>query len=108
LRHGRSRALRRRRRSQPGEHDWCSVRRWRGQRRFDPRAQIGTEGLPFQTYKDGVFYQDPKITDEALNSLKEEEKFMAEAKLLKGTIDYGKWVDTSYLDAAYKELDANQ
>ncbi|WP_457299875.1 aliphatic sulfonate ABC transporter substrate-binding protein [Phyllobacterium sp. P5_D12] len=61
-----------------------------------------------KTYKDGVFYQDPKITDEALNSLKEEEKFMAEAKLLKGTIDYSKWVDTSYLDAAYKELDANQ
>lgn len=61
-----------------------------------------------KTYKEGVFYQDPRITDEALNSLKEEEKFMTEAKLLKGTIDYSKWVNTNYLDAAYKELDANQ
>lgn len=60
------------------------------------------------TYSDGRFHQDPRITDEALQSLKGEERFMAQAKLLKGSIDYGKWVDSSYLDAAYKAIDANQ
>ena len=27
-------------------------------------------------------------------------------KLLKGSVDYDKWIDTSFLDAAYKEVDA--
>ncbi len=61
-----------------------------------------------ETYKDNVFYQDPKITPEALDSLKSEEQFMADAKLLKGSVDYGKWIDTSFLDAAYKEVDAGK
>lgn len=61
-----------------------------------------------QTYKDNVFYQDPKITPEALASLKSEEQFMADAKLLKGSVDYDKWIDTGFLDAAYKEVDARQ
>ncbi|MEZ2127184.1 MULTISPECIES: aliphatic sulfonate ABC transporter substrate-binding protein [unclassified Sinorhizobium] len=61
-----------------------------------------------QSYKDNVFHQDPRITPEALRSLRGEEQFMAEAKLLKGSVDYDKWIDTSYLDAAYKEVDANQ
>ncbi|MBB3590585.1 sulfonate transport system substrate-binding protein [Rhizobium sp. BK529] len=61
-----------------------------------------------QTYHDNVFYQDPKITPEALASLKSEEQFMADAKLLKGSVDYDKWIDTSFLDAAYKEVDAEQ
>jgi len=33
---------------------------------------------------------------------------MVEADLLKGAVNYDTWVDTSYLDAAYKELDSNQ
>ncbi len=61
-----------------------------------------------KTYKDNVFYQDPKITPEALASLKSEEQFMADAKLLKGSVDYDKWIDTSFLDAAYKEVDAKK
>lgn len=61
-----------------------------------------------KSYKDNVFYQDPKITPEALASLKSEEQFMADAKLLKGSVDYDKWIDTSFLDAAYKEVDAKQ
>jgi len=60
------------------------------------------------TYAGGKFYQDPKITPEALKALKEEAEFMKEAKLLKGEVDYDTWIDTSYLDAAYKEVDANQ
>jgi len=61
-----------------------------------------------KTYRENVFYQDPKITPEALASLKSEEQFMADAKLLKGSVDYDKWIDSSYLDAAYKEVDAKQ
>ncbi len=61
-----------------------------------------------KTYRDNVFYQDPKVTPEALASLKSEEQFMADAKLLKGSVDYDKWIDSSYLDAAYKEVDAKQ
>ncbi|UVC06615.1 aliphatic sulfonate ABC transporter substrate-binding protein [Rhizobium sp. TH2] len=60
------------------------------------------------TYEGGKFYQDPKITPEALAALKDEETFMKEAKLLKGAVNYDTWVDTSYLDKAYKEVDANQ
>ncbi len=33
---------------------------------------------------------------------------MADAKLLKGSVDYDKWIDTSFLDAAYKEVDGKQ
>lgn len=61
-----------------------------------------------KTYADGVFHQDPRITDEALTALKGEEKFMADAKLLKGTVDYDAWVDRSFVDAAEREADANQ
>ncbi|MHC5234027.1 aliphatic sulfonate ABC transporter substrate-binding protein [Brucella sp. LJL56] len=61
-----------------------------------------------QTYRNNVFYQDPRIIPEALAALKVEEQFMADAKLLKGSVDYDKWIDTSFLDAAYKEVDGKQ
>jgi sulfonate transport system substrate-binding protein len=54
-------------------------------------------------YPKGAFYQDPKITPEALQALKDEEAFMAEAGLLKGRVDYSKWVDQQLLDDVYKE-----
>ena len=59
------------------------------------------------TYRDGQFYQDPRITDAAVVALRSEEKFMIEAKLLKGAVDYDKWIDRTYLDAAYKLADAS-
>jgi len=59
-----------------------------------------------KTYSDGHFYQDPRITDAAIAALKSEEKFMSEAKLLKGSVDYDTWIDRSYLDSAYKIADA--
>lgn len=61
-----------------------------------------------ETYAGGKFFQDPKITPEAIQALKEEEAFMKEAKLLKGAVNYDTWIDTTQLDAAYKEVDANQ
>ena len=61
-----------------------------------------------KTYDKGLFYQDPKLTDDAIAALKGEEKFMAGAGLLKGSIDYGKWIDKSFVDAAYTEVAAVQ
>lgn len=58
-----------------------------------------------KTYADGHFYQDPRITDAAIQSLKSEEAFMSEAKLLKGSVKYDNWIDQSYLDKAYKLVD---
>lgn len=66
-------------------------------------ATKSSENAVRASYKEGVFYQDPKITDEALTALKAEEAFMAEAGLLKGSIDYDKWVDRRFVDEAYKE-----
>ncbi|AZO67416.1 MAG: aliphatic sulfonate ABC transporter substrate-binding protein [Mesorhizobium sp.] len=61
-----------------------------------------------KTYSQGLFYQDPKLTDDAIAALKSEEKFMAGAGLLKGSIDYSKWVDKSFVDGAYTEVAAVQ
>jgi sulfonate transport system substrate-binding protein len=54
-------------------------------------------------YRAGQFYQDPKLTPEAIAALKAEEAFMAEAGLLKGKVDYDKWIDTTALDEVYKQ-----
>ncbi len=54
-------------------------------------------------YSGGVFNQDPKITEDAIKGFKEEEAFMAEAGQLKGSVNYDKLVDRSFVDAAYIE-----
>lgn len=59
------------------------------------------------TYADGKFWQDPRITDEAVRSLQGEEAFMAESGLLKGKVDYDKWIDRSHYEAALKKLANN-
>lgn len=48
------------------------------------------------------FSEAPRITPQVLDTLKSEEKFMKEAKLLNGEIDFDTWVDTSYVEAAYR------
>ena len=58
-----------------------------------------------KTYADGHFYQDPRITDAAIQSLKGEEAFMSEAKVLKGSVKYDNWIDQSYLFKTYKLVD---
>ncbi|GGE03363.1 ABC transporter substrate-binding protein [Aureimonas endophytica] len=52
------------------------------------------------TYADGRFHQNPEITPQAIDALKGEEHFMAEAGLLKGKVDYDNWVDRSFYEAA--------
>lgn len=59
------------------------------------------------TYAKGKFWQDPQITDAALRALQGEEAFMAESGLLKGKVDYAKWIDRSFYDAAQKKLANN-
>lgn len=58
------------------------------------------------TYADGRFYQNPEITPAAVEALKGEEAFMAKAGLLQGTIDYDRWIDRSFLEAATAERTA--
>lgn len=57
-----------------------------------------------QNYRDGVFHQDPTLLEGAIEALKAEERFMADAGLLTGSVDYDIWVDSSYLDAAKERL----
>ncbi|MEC5397330.1 aliphatic sulfonate ABC transporter substrate-binding protein [Uliginosibacterium sp. H1] len=52
-------------------------------------------------FKDGRFHQEPRLTDEVLAALKAEEEFMEDAGLLKGSVDYSKWVDKSFVESAY-------
>lgn len=52
-------------------------------------------------YPHNRFNDAPRITDQVINTLKEDEKFMQEAKLLNGTVDFNTWVDKSYVEAAY-------
>jgi sulfonate transport system substrate-binding protein len=44
----------------------------------------------------------PLITDQVLNTLHDEVKFMKETKLLDGDVDFNAWVDRSYVDAVYR------
>jgi aliphatic sulfonates family ABC transporter substrate-binding protein len=57
-----------------------------------------------ESYPEKKFYQNPQITDRALQSLKEEEQFMKENNLLEGKVDFNSWVDKSFLDSALGEL----
>lgn len=60
-------------------------------------------GAVKKNYPDGKFYQDPKITEEAINSFKSEEDFLKDASLLTGSIDYNKWVNSSFIDEVYEK-----
>jgi sulfonate transport system substrate-binding protein len=59
------------------------------------------------TYPNGKFFQNPEITPQALAALQGEEAFMAEAGLLKGKVDYDKWIDRSFYDRALKKVASN-
>lgn len=71
-------------------------------------ATKSSEKAVRKTYASGLFHQDPRLTDDALAALQGEEKFMAGAGLLKGSVDYDKWVDKRFVEAAYSEADAIQ
>ncbi|KQT47330.1 ABC transporter substrate-binding protein [Aureimonas sp. Leaf454] len=59
------------------------------------------------TYADGKFHLDPEITSKAVEALKGEERFMADADLLNGMVDYDAWVDRSFYDAAKAQVAAS-
>jgi aliphatic sulfonates family ABC transporter substrate-binding protein len=56
------------------------------------------------SYPENKFYQNPQITDRALQSLKDEEQFMKENGLMEGKVDFNSWIDKSFLDSALGEL----
>lgn len=60
------------------------------------------------TYPENRFYQSPDLTAAAEVSLKEEEAFMAANALLEGQVDYAKWIDRSYYQAALALLPARK
>ncbi len=49
-------------------------------------------------------FNDPRITDDAIQALKDEEEFMKENNLMEGKVDYNSWIDKSFLEAAIAEL----
>ncbi|NJD54275.1 MAG: aliphatic sulfonate ABC transporter substrate-binding protein [Candidatus Methanoperedens sp.] len=55
------------------------------------------------SYPENKFYQDPQITDKALQSLKDEEQFMKANGLIEGKVDFNLWVDRSFIDSVLKE-----
>ncbi|WP_416356770.1 aliphatic sulfonate ABC transporter substrate-binding protein [Aureimonas phyllosphaerae] len=59
------------------------------------------------SYSEGKFYQNPEIMPRAIEALKGEERFMAEAGLLKGKVNYDTWVDRSFYDAAAAQATAS-
>lgn len=58
-------------------------------------------------YPERKFYQEPRITKEALKAFKAEEQFLKEAGLANGSINYQKWVNASFVNAAYAEQTKN-
>ncbi|MBB3950088.1 aliphatic sulfonate ABC transporter substrate-binding protein [Aureimonas jatrophae] len=66
-----------------------------------------SEGAVRSTYAEGRFYQNPEISSQAVDALKGEERFMAEAGLLKGEVDYDSWIDRSFFEAASAQATAS-
>jgi sulfonate transport system substrate-binding protein len=64
------------------------------------------EAATRDTFSDGRFYQSPEFTGAAIEALRSEAEFMVANDLLSGTIDYDKWIDTSYYEAALALLEA--
>jgi len=55
------------------------------------------------SYPENKFYQNPQITDRAIQSLKDEEQFMKENGLMDGNVNWDSWVDKSFIDSVIKE-----
>lgn len=56
-----------------------------------------------RTYADGKFHQDPLITEEAVNAFKLEEAFMQDAELIRGQVDYDRWINDSFVKESYRK-----
>lgn len=50
-----------------------------------------------------TFYIDPRITDKAIQRLKEEKEFLKENKILEGDVNIDSWVDKSFIDLVLKD-----
>lgn len=56
-----------------------------------------------RTYSDGQFHQDPLITEDAIQAFKLEEDFMQEAGLIRGKVDYSRWINDRFVKEAYRK-----
>jgi aliphatic sulfonates family ABC transporter substrate-binding protein len=76
------------------------------------KLQSERSGLPLDYLRayhpDGSFFTQPAISEAALNSLREEERFMRSVGLMKGSVDYRTWVVRKYVDEVYAESSAKQ
>ncbi len=68
------------------------------------RATKKKESAVRRDYPDNKFYQYPKITRQAIEAFKAEERFLKDAGLSNGSVDYGKWIDSSYIDEVYAKF----
>lgn len=54
-------------------------------------------------YPDNKFYQEPRISQKAIEAFKAEEAFLKDAGLANGSVDYGTWIDSRFIDQVYAE-----
>ncbi|MDR1625596.1 MAG: aliphatic sulfonate ABC transporter substrate-binding protein [Spirochaetia bacterium] len=59
-------------------------------------------------YTEGRFYQNTLVTPQMIQSFKDEEQFLLDAKLSNGKVDFDKWVQTKYVEEAAKALQADK
>lgn len=66
------------------------------------RERKTSEDAVRKEYPESRFNEDPRITDQVLETLRAETAFMQEANLLKGQIDFDRWINTKFVEAAYR------
>lgn len=72
---------------------------------FADATQSTDKAVRLKYYADNTsFYIYPKLTNESILAFKEHEEFMNETGLLEGKVDYNSWVDKSYQDSVFLEL----
>lgn len=65
------------------------------------RERKTSEDAVRKEYPDSRFNEDPRITDQVLQTLHAETAFMQESKLLQGQIDFERWVNKQFIEHAY-------
>lgn len=65
------------------------------------RERKTSEDAVRKEYPDSRFNEDPRITDQVLQTLRAETAFMQESKLLQGQIDFERWVNKQFIEHAY-------
>lgn len=59
------------------------------------------ESALLKDYPDNKFHLEPRLSQEAILALKDEETFLREAGLANGSVDYATWIDSTLIDEVY-------